>query len=461
MSVIPFRKYFPLFLVFLLAGSFFGCGSQGDGSASSNQSGNIPIASEGCGDAELDAGEGCDDGNWENSDGCNAHCGLEVGEAFCGNGVKENNECCDDGNLINGDGCTSVCTLEAFNRAPTAPVLADDPVDGAVWAPTRLYLSWSPSTDSDLDDSLVYDVYFVKGNGIPGTATSYKSGVSERNFIIQASTDGRSKYFPDRVLPIYLEPLQTYTWMICARDNQGAIACSPPRTFNTDNSIVGWWRFDESPVGPNCPGGNGGETVCDYSGNNNHGIPNGSPTWLAAAPDVLGRALGFNGTNDYVSVQNAGSINPDSMSVIALLKSNGDVGPQQIIDKRNFGAGFNLRVQGDGYPLQVGWTITESDETNVQLLAGSIDNNTKYHLVSIFDSVTSEAESYINASLAGSINFGALNRTAKSTANLLLGDDSYNPPPSMFNFKGMLDEILIFNRILPKVEITNNYNTVN
>src|SRR4030095_8079573 len=223
MPMILSYKNFAFFVcALLLAASLLGCGGNGGGTTSSDLSAITPIASEGCGDAELDPGECCDDGNWENSDGCNARCGLEVGEVFCANGVKENDECCDDGNLINGDGCSSVCTLEAFNRPPSAPVLAADPTDGVVWAPTRLYLSWSASTDPDLDDSLVYDVYFVEGNGIPSSATSYKSGVTETNFIIQASTDNRSKYFPDRVLPIYLEPLQTYTWMVCARDTQGA-----------------------------------------------------------------------------------------------------------------------------------------------------------------------------------------------------------------------------------------------
>jgi hypothetical protein len=223
------------------------------------------------------------------------------------------------------------------NNPPTAPVLASEPANGVTWAPTRLYLSWDPSTDPDAGDSVTYNVYFVKGNSISDGTPPYKSGITDTHFVIQASTDGRTQYNPDNgVAPIYLEPNQTYSWKICAKDSQGVETCRKNsqgideiRQFNTDNSGAGWWRFDTDPNGPACPsnlgkpgapGGGPGETVCDYSGNGNHGMPQGGVM-------LVGGAYVFNG-NAYVSVPNSASLNiTGAISVEAVVEPNasGDV----------------------------------------------------------------------------------------------------------------------------------------
>ena len=67
---------------------------------------------------------------------------------------------------------------------------------------------------------------------------------------------------------------------------------------NPDSGIVGLWHFDEGS----------GTTASDSSGNGNDGtlLPTGSgPTWVSGK---FGRALSFDGTDDYVSV-------PDSLSL--------------------------------------------------------------------------------------------------------------------------------------------------
>jgi hypothetical protein len=82
------------------------------------------------------------------------------------------------------------------------------------------------------------------------------------------------------------------------------------RTFRTDDSVVGWWRFDDNPAtldAPDaaCSTAAGSETVCDYSTHNNHGTPSGSPTWLPPPQaNILGGAISFDGVNDSIQVQN-------------------------------------------------------------------------------------------------------------------------------------------------------------
>jgi len=413
------------------------------------------ISFQGCGDNLLEAGEGCDDGNTNNSDGCNLHCALEVGEAICGNGVKENEECCDDGNMVSGDGCSANCTLENPNHAPSAPALAGEPHNGVKWAPTRLYLSWSSSTDPDAEDQVVYDVYFVEGNGISPNAIPYKKGITQTHFIIQASTDNRSEFFPDVVSPLYLAPLRTYTWKICARDKFGATACSIQRIFNTDDSVVGWWRFDENPAGSACPpllggpAGDFGETVCDYSGKGNHGVPQGGIVWIPSLNNgILGAAIEVE--ENYIVVPNSPSLNPSNtltVEVMQYLKSFGDTTDRPFLSKLS----SSEATDNTGYAFSFG------RGTDIYLWIGNrlfglsfvATLNEWEHLIGVYNG--NDASLYKN---------GILLSTQTMNGNIL---NNTNPlwiaHSSRFNsfYEGRMSEVLIYSRDLMADEVKNSF----
>jgi len=72
-----------------------------------------------------------------------------------------------------------------------------------------------------------------------------------------------------------------------------------------DEGLVLWLRFNEDPSKKEiCEGGDAGEYICDYSGENNHGILFGAPTWLKAQG-----AMSFDGIDDYLNIQSAPSLN--------------------------------------------------------------------------------------------------------------------------------------------------------
>ncbi len=311
-----------LLLNIFLCVAILNCGS--NTSVSINP--NLAVVAQGCGNGVVERNEACDDGNIQNSDGCNSHCAWEVGKAICGNGILENEECCDDGNEADGDGCSVLCTFETPNTPPLAPVL-NLPADNALFNPTRLYLSWQPSSDVE-EDSVTYDVYFEKVNNATDplpVSPPYRKGVAATHFIIQASTDNRPQYQPNGLhvdKPIYLEHDSHYVWKVCANDgrtNPLGITCSPERHFHTDHSVVGWWRFDEDLNGSSCPAalgdnsarsGNVGEIVCDYSGFGNHGVPSASLKTRERHDSVLGFEIPFSesDSNDYVTVRAAESL---------------------------------------------------------------------------------------------------------------------------------------------------------
>ncbi len=453
-----------LYLPLLLLAISFSLFTLHCGADSVGISPNPGISTQGCGSGTIDAGESCDDGNKENSDGCNAHCAWEVGEASCGNGILENEECCDDGNANSGDGCSDTCLSEKNNHPPLAPLLSPNPANGVTWSPTRLYLSWSASTDSDPGDSLVYDVYFAEG-AAEGTVP-YKKDIRSTHFIIQASTDNRSEYFPDLVRPIYLLPNRTYTWKVCARDSKNASNCSERRVFNTDNSVVGWWRFDENPAGATCPSmpgvggpaGDPGETVCDYSGFGNHGVPRGGPAWLPPITGpmnpYLGGALQLNGMNNYIIMGDRPSFEAfNSFNIDVLLRTNTTATNKAIASKWFRTSSYQITMGASGTPGQVRFSTRTTSFSEID--SRTLVNDGNLHYISgTYDGTMQKL--FIDGNLENMRPQSDV--IADSPEEFCIGDFcSGDIGQSGFNFEGIIDEVRIYNSALPTAAILNNY----
>lgn len=353
---------------------------------------------------------------------------------------------------------------------PTAPALAAQPADNVTWAPTRLYLSWMPATDADVGDTVTYDVYFVQGMNIPMGAPAYRTGVAGTSFVIQASTDNRPQFQPNvpGVMPIYLAPNTNYAWKICANDgrsNPAGVTCSPVRRFNTDNSVVGWWRFDENPAGPLCAGApmGSGKTVCDYSGNNNHGVPNGGPMWMPPPdPMLLGGALQFDGVNDWVEISNSMITNPNDVSVIAKLNITDLVASNnQVVDKRSdlgVEAGYNLRVVGVAYPLNIQWVIARGVIESITIANSLINQNTWYVISASYNDTTKNTKIYIDGSNVQNGN-AALDTSVKSTYNLTIGEASVPARRGPSSLNGIVSDTIVLNKVISVEENTNIYNS--
>lgn len=346
---------------------------------------------------------------------------------------------------------------------PTAPILSAQPADNATWAPTRLALSWMGSTDADLGDTVTYDVYFEEVAGamspLPADAIPYRSGIAvgTTSFIIQASTDNRAQYRPNGMhaaTQTFLEPNSHYAWKVCANDgrnNPVGVTCSPVRHFNTDNSVVGWWRFDENPAGMVCPGvlggpaGDAGETVCDYSGFGNHGRPNGAPMWLAPDPMLLGGALRFDGVDDWVEVQDNISLNVNSgLTISCKLNLQRIAINTAVLTKDSPAAGPFAFNQTNANQLSfavytLGWNRTFGD---INPLLG-----TTIRASGIYDGIS--ANLYFGTALQQST---LTPGTVSNNLNfLVIGKNPFN----MSYYAGIIDECLILNKAFDAFERFN------
>ncbi len=460
--MLTFLKIFFFCLSISLLFSVTQCGG------SSNQSSIDPsLSSLRCGDGSLIGSESCDDGNLENSDGCNAHCALEVGEAICGNSVLENQECCDDGNNVDGDGCNGNCTLGITNRPPSAPLLTEQPADRSTWSPSRLYLSWSPAIDPDTNDSLTYDVYFDEGNGLAPNAVPYKTGIAENHFIIQSSTDNRAAYFSNTVSAIYLEPNKTYSWKVCARDRFNISSCSSERIFNTDDSIVGWWRFDEDQNGNLCPSnlgkigapaGDVDETICDYSGRGNHGSFGGQISILQNVDSaLLGKIANIEGitTFDYNS-----SLAPTSFSISTTFKtslaSNQNLFCKMLMFQpppRAMGfIEYSISFLGDASPLRINFTLSNSLRENVARSTNAIIQlNHRHRLITSFDNENKKMVIFLD----GNLILEEILPSNFQRANFLQDPTYIGLCPIYSSFKGEIDDIFLTNKAFNREEMLN------
>lgn len=323
------------------------------------------------------------------------------------------------------------------NVPPTAPGLLT-PSDAVTFAPTRAYLSWSPSSDTD-GGTITYRIYFGE-TVIP--ATPQVTGVTTTDFVIGPETFAMSG--------ITLQPSKTYKWKVEADDGQGGRTSSPVRTLTTDNSVVGWWRFDSDIAGPVCAGGVAGETVCDSSGLNNHGTPIGMPAWLPPPiVGVLGGAVQFDSVDDRIDIPNDGSLNPDNISIYISFNENiGSTTQAQLIDKRDgtAGAGYDLRVQGASSPRNLAWIVTDQAlAEQAVVLNGAVPSNTWNQFLVVYDNSLKRLSVFDSTGIPNHQLIGvSFIRTTKTSNPLRLSSTSFSPGTSLFS--GKIDEVIIMTK---------------
>lgn len=212
---------------------------------------------------------------------------------------------------------------------------------------------------------------------------------------------------------------------------------------SVDTSLKGYWSFNGKDVS--------GTTAYDRSGAGNTGTLTLGPT---VTPGKLGQALNFDGSNDYVTVPSATSLNSTSqITVSAWIKRVGTGTRQFFVSKGSANTVattqywleltsgnvlvFELASGSTEHKLTSGFTLT--DTQNWHHVVGTYDGTTqKIFLDGVQDATTSTWS-------------GALNALSDDVA---IGNRSvfYDIP-----FNGSIDEVRIYNRALSAGEIQSLY----
>ncbi len=202
---------------------------------------------------------------------------------------------------------------------------------------------------------------------------------------------------------------------------------------NLGRGLVGYWSFDEGS----------GTTAYDYSGYNNHGTLYNGPQWVDGK---LGKALSFDGVNDYISVPHNGNLNiTGGITIEAWLNPNTS---QSSIWVSIVGKGtgswtpdiwnYLLGLEYLKPRIVYGGGLTASQ---------AIPSNSWSYVVFIGDSSSNRLKIYINGVLVSQGTMTSMPTT--NTNSIRITGNNY--------FNGLIDEVRIYNRALSDQEIKAIY----
>ena len=200
-----------------------------------------------------------------------------------------------------------------------------------------------------------------------------------------------------------------------------------------DPSVVGAWLFDEGS----------GTTAKDSSQYHNDGeITDGE--WVEG---VFGKALKFNGTTASVGIPHSDSLNfagKDKISISCWINIMGDdINWGRIVDKNPVNNSYTMtKVEGQNAVL---WRVVSGGRIEIQ--SSTFERNEWHHIVGVYDGT--EVRFYLNGELdktqKGSGKLGSANQA------LTIGGDA--PVGGRSRFVGMIDDVVILNRVLTEAEI--------
>lgn len=215
------------------------------------------------------------------------------------------------------------------------------------------------------------------------------------------------------------------------------------------SGMVAWWPLDLSSR----------EKRQDLAGFNNSGTMINDP--LQVAGKVLG-ALQFDGIDDYVEVADHSELNfgTGNFSFDAWIKTDAKIGVEVLVDKRK---GYNLGYSfflNDGYlSLQLADGSGFFGYTNYASPVFVADGNWHHIAVTVTRSSNQGILFYLDGVSTQFGNPTAHPSTLDNTDNLRIGRNSSSTiSDPIGTFKGILDEIELFNRALTKEEIVSIFN---
>jgi glucose/arabinose dehydrogenase/chitodextrinase len=239
-----------------------------------------------------------------------------------------------------------------------------------------------------------------------------------------------------------------HTIVARARDTSGNTGDSVPLSVTVSNAqpagLVAAYSFDEGA----------GTTANDSSGQTNTATLNNGVAWV---PGRYGKAASFDGVNDYITIPNSTSTNISGGALTLSMWIN----PQPIAsgDSVVIGKFWNTTMTSPFY--QYGLELRGGNQTDFYvgttggpLIAASgttLPYNQWSYLTVSFDGA--QVRTYVNGTL---VNTQALSATITARGNPMnIGADAST---AQF-YKGMLDDLRIYNRVLTQAQIQTDMAT--
>lgn len=251
---------------------------------------------------------------------------------------------------------------------------------------------------------------------------------------------------PSSIAPGNVSTVTIYSFI----PDGATIKITSPNGFSTSkvaepcSKAVGCWKLDEIS----------GSVAYDSSPNGNTGILVNGPTWTSGK---FGNGLQFDGSNDYVELNNPSSLNVTgllSISVWYSLYSMDSVSRKGIVGNWHWSANDQNRrgwllshLWGSDNRLIFVLELTNGTNiTEITLYGPNITLNQFYHAVITFNPVDRVSRMYVNGTMVSY-------STTPTGYNQIASSDQYtykigyNPTNNGY-FNGTIDEVRIYNRAI-------------
>jgi glucose/arabinose dehydrogenase/PKD repeat protein len=211
-----------------------------------------------------------------------------------------------------------------------------------------------------------------------------------------------------------------------------------------------------------------GSTLTDLSGHGLNGAVNGA-TWTGFGK--YGSALQFNGTSDYVDLENGSPLNyvdlasasPWSLTGSAtwsawVFATGTPADDGQIIAKSGSAgaAGWQLKTSPDTGPHTFAIGVSPDGVSNVQRYSTTVRQlNTWYHVAGVYDASTQSLHIYVN----GVLDDGVLRGTVPAAQFSPSVNTNIGRRTGGFYFAGRIDELRVYNTALTQAQIQADMNT--
>lgn len=216
--------------------------------------------------------------------------------------------------------------------------------------------------------------------------------------------------------------------------------------FGYTRNLVGHWTMNSEHL-------NGG-SIRDISKYRNDGQLNGNIT--TDQPSIIGESFDFDGGDDYVKVSDSSSLDVDTITIAAWIKTTGSSTNNMVMNKENTyemaagTSGVALAVQATGCSGWCnGWMFQD---------VGSIQSDTWTHVATTWDG--DKGRAYIDGELVTiedpSDGDGNIRKTDR---DLGIGARDMNSSVSA-HFDGQMSDVRVYDSVLSPYEIKQIYNQV-
>ncbi len=241
------------------------------------------------------------------------------------------------------------------------------------------------------------------------------------------------------------------TFFFVAHSTHAATLQRPPNNLG----LVGYWSFNE-----------GTSTIAsDFSGRGNNGTltsMDANTDWVAGK---FGKALDFDGTNDYVSIANNTNLKPSLPVTISawVYFTDTDIHPIFTNDATSdFYYGVTLQIGTAPNVVSVQYGDGGSPGANnrrTKIGTTVLNTNQWYHVAAVVRGAT-DMDVYVNGINDGGTYSGAGDGVAYTSAGGAVGRyDSSSSASNDYFAKGKVDELRFYNRALSSTEVAALYGT--